>query len=189
VAADHLKAPLSECVDRLPRITFDDKDFHAIAYVLDYYSRDSYFWSSNFENDRIVLDMAFRKSQQRHASLAHQIFIDGFRAQAEKIEKTVRALKTQKRNVAEKLQQLHGHQDTLAKLHSELDANLARLTSSLQIAEHFERRVNDAFVQALQTVKTGIAKGSTAMDKFLAVLNTHLLINEAEKLYAGKPST
>ncbi|PBJ07242.1 Dynamin family protein [Pseudomonas ogarae] len=187
VAADHLKAPLSECVDRLPRITFDDKDFHAIAYVLDDYSRDSYFWSSNFENDRIVLDMAFRKSQQRHASLAHQSFIDGFRAQAEKIEKTVHALKTQKRNVAEKLQQLHGHQDTLAKLQSELDANLARMTSSLQIAEHFERRVNDAFVQALQTVKTGIAKGSTAMDKFLAVLNTHLLINEAEKLYAGNP--
>lgn len=189
VAADHLKAPLSECVDRLPRITFDDKDFHAIAYVLDHYSRDSYFWSSNFENDRIVLDVAFSKSQQRHASLAHQSFIDGFRAQAEKIEKTVRALKTQKRNVAEKLQQLHGHQDTLAKLQSELDANLARMSTSLQIAEHFERRVNDAFVQALQTVKTGIANGPTAMDKFLAVLNTHLLINEAEKLYAGKPST
>jgi len=33
VAADNLKASLSECVDRLPRITFDDKDFHAIAYV------------------------------------------------------------------------------------------------------------------------------------------------------------
>ncbi|MOA41924.1 hypothetical protein D3C78_1639360 [compost metagenome] len=63
------------------------------------------------------------------------------------------------------------------------------MSGSLQIAEHFERRVNDAFLQTLQTVKAGIVKGPTAMDKLLALLNTHLLISEAEKLYAGKPPT
>ncbi|NMX51506.1 dynamin family protein [Pseudomonas veronii] len=187
VAMDNLKDPLSECVDRLPPITFDDRDFHAIAYVLDDYSTDSYFWSSKFKNDRMVLDMAFRKSQQRHASLAHQNFIDGFRTQAARIEKTVSALKAQRRSVKEKVQHLQDHHDALSTLQSELDANLARMTSSLKIAEHFERRVNEAFVKTLQKVKTGITKGPTAMDKFLAVLNTHLLINEAEKLYAGNP--
>lgn len=188
VATDNLKAPLCQCVEQLPPIIFDDKDFHAIAYHLDNYNTDSYFWTSNFENDTIVLDMAFRKSQQRHAILAHQSFIDGFRAQTVQIEKAARSLNSQRQSLKEKVQKLQDHHYTLATLQTELDANLARMTSSLKIAEHFERRVNDAFVQTLQIAKTGIAKGPTAVDKFLAVLNTHLLINEAEKLYAGKPS-
>ncbi|MGE8067993.1 dynamin family protein [Pseudomonas sp. NPDC089569] len=188
-AKGNLKASLCECIEKLPPIAFDDKDFHAIAYHLDSYKTDGYFWTSSFENDKAVLGLAFHKSQQRHASLAHQSFIDGLRAQAAQIEKTVRAVNAQRLGVKKQVKRLQDHLGALSKLQSELDSNLARMTSSLKIAEHFERRINDAFLQALQTAKAGITKGPTAMDKFLAVLNTHLLINEAEKLYAGKPST
>ncbi|VVQ02740.1 hypothetical protein PS938_02652 [Pseudomonas fluorescens] len=189
VAKDELKQRLLECADQLPSIAFDDRDFHPIEYHLDSYSTDSYFRTSRFENDTTVLEMAFHKSQQRHAALAHQSFIDSFRAQAEHIDKSVRTLKAQRHTVQKNLQRLQVHLDALATLQSELDANLSRMSGSLQIAEHFERRVNDAFLQTLQTVKAGIVKGPTAMDKLLALLNTHLLISEAEKLYAGKPPT
>ncbi|MNH13743.1 hypothetical protein D3C79_733240 [compost metagenome] len=184
---DETRERLLKCAEQLPTFTFDDKDFHPIAYHLDSYSTDSYFWSSNFRNDCTVLELAVTKSQQRHAALAYKGFVDGFRAQAALLEKKLPVLKMQKATAGKYIEKLQAQHDARVKLYNELTTNLARMDSSLQIAKHFEQRLNQAFLHNLDVTKAGIATGAGAVQKFLSVLNTHMLINEAEKLYTGKP--
>lgn len=186
IPSDEVRERLRALAAQLPAISFDDKGFHAIEGQLDSYSRDSYFWTSNFERDSAVLDLAVRASEKSCADEASRAFMAFLKLQIEQSIGNIYSLKRQLKAVIADRQRLHERSEELKKLRSEMAVKLAGKRSALQVARHFERRINGTLMETLHAVKAGITNGPTAADKFLAVMNTRLLVNEAEKLFAGK---
>lgn len=184
--SDEVRERLRALAVQLPTIGFDDKEFYEIEGKLDSYSVDSYFWASNFEQDSAALDLAVRASEKSCADEACRAFMAFLKLQFEQSVGRINSLKIQMKAVITDRQRLYQQSEELKKLRSELALKLASKRSALQVARHFERRINGTLLETLNAVKAGITKGPAATEKLLAVLNTRLLVNEAEKLFAGK---
>lgn len=183
---DEARGRLDALMAQLPAITFDEEGFHATEGKLDSYSTDSYFWTSNFERDVAMLYLAVRASEKSCANEAVRAFTVFLKRQIEERVGNIYSLKRQQKAVAADRHRLYEQHEQLKRLRSELATKLAGKRSALQVARHFERRINGKLLETLHAIKAGITNGPTATDKFLAVLNTRLLVNEAEKLFAGK---
>ncbi|XEG74745.1 dynamin family protein [Pseudomonas sp. abacavir_1] len=185
-AGDEARSRLGALMAQLPAITFDEEGFHAIEGKLDGYSTDGYFWTSNFEQDVAMLYFSVQASEENFANEACRVFMAFLKRQIEESVGNIYSLKRQQKAVAADRHRLDEQHEQLKRLRSELATKLARKRSALQVARLFERRINGKLLETLHAVKAGITNGPTATDKFLAVLNTRLLVNEAEKLFAGK---
>ncbi len=187
---DESVRPLLEAFFKMLRPTaFDDRSFHLLEYQLDGYSWDRYWKSSSYDGDVWRLDVAVRESRQHHIKLAHEDFVSGLRLQATSQREALSAIQVQLQQVQKAIETYEIHRGGLLALSAELDGNIARMHDSQEIARHFERRVHESFSNALQASSAEITQGRCATEKFLGLMNAHLIINEAEKFYSGKPAT
>lgn len=184
-----LQAPLQAFIQALSFDDFDDCDFLTMEYYLDHYSRDGYFFSSSFKNDVAMLLHGVEKSRQFHIKLAHGHFLNTLRLQVQSQTTVLPTIKGQLRQIEAKIEKCEAYKARLLALDSELERSVARMRESQEIAQHFERHIEEEFIATLQASTAEIVTSQTPTEKFLALMNSHLIISEAEKLYSGKSST
>ncbi|APE97247.1 hypothetical protein BG030_03905 [Pseudomonas putida] len=167
-------------------VVFDESDFHPLDYHLDQYTLESYFWSSSYETDMGMLEHVVAVSRGRCIKLAHMCFIEAVKNQASEQQRALPEVDRQLRAVQEALDKHARHLRGLQALSDQLSVNIARMEGSKKMAQHFEQRVDQSLSRALQACTDELDKGQCATDKFLGLMQAHLLISEAEKFYSGK---
>jgi GTPase SAR1 family protein len=168
---------------------FDDSDFLTLEHHLDDYSTDGYWFTSTYETDLAMLQYGIERSRLLHIKLAHNHFIDSLQLEKQSQTGVLPPIRAQQRQITAKIDAWDTYEAQLAGLYTELEKNIARMHDSKEIAQHFERRIEEGFAQALTTSTAEIVTSKTPTEKFLALMNSHLIITEAEKLYSGKSST
>lgn len=180
---------LQAFIETLSFEDFDDSEFLTLEYHLDRYSRDGYWFTSRYDTDLAMLQYGIERSRQRHIKLADNHFLNSLRLQKQSQTGVLPSIRAQQRQIAAKVDAWDAYDAQLSDLHAELEKNIARMHDSKEIAQHFERRIEEGFAHALTMSTAEIVTSKTSTEKFLALMNSHLIISEAEKLYSGKSST
>jgi len=186
--AGDIKAPLQTFIQKLCFDDFDDCEFTTLEYHLDQYSGDGYWIPGRYENDVAMLQYGVDQSRLRHIKLAHDHFLMTLQVQVISEAALLPLIEAQLRQIAAKMEAFGTYEVRLAALRVGLEKDVARMHASQEIAQHFERRIEEGFAAALQASTAEIVTSQTPTEKFLALMNSHLIISEAEKLYSGKSS-
>lgn len=183
---EHLRTHIDGFFQALSAEGFDECDFHGLEYQLDQYSTNRYWRSSSYESDLAQLAHVVSQSRRRHIDLAYTQCVASLRSQQQMQAHALPAARVSLRQVQNKIGEYTANLERLASLKKQLDQNIERMNDSRVIAQHFERRIQESFSSALQASMAEVSQGSTPTDQFLGLMNAHLIISEAEKLYSGK---
>lgn len=175
------------CVDYAPSISYKRDNLMDIESHLDSYLIDSYWWSSsNFNDDRISLQRAFRSNADALGERLKQ-------ALEQVLKERDKALKVEANALHLKSHVVNQFQSKLTALEYEYRCACTQLADKktemqglLGMANRFEEKLNAAFLTELRKTQDEVKSHPIAAQRVYGLLCTRLLLTEIDRMYEGK---